>query len=178
MIYLPDFDCDWALSRWTGRPHGLTIDPIGVECFVAAPEPKRRLFGRRPVAPEPAEYLHVLVHQELTSDRIRSWAAHQVAVLGVLAVRPDAAGDELNRLAAQEAAALEGRDWTPASVTVDGVAAAASAFVAEPDRWAAYVELGEDRVALVGRGLALDRARLRTASADEARRVRTDALRV
>nr|NLI50155.1 hypothetical protein [Propionibacterium sp.] len=179
MIYLPAFPCDWVLSRWTGRAHTLTIDPIGVECFVAGPPPRRGLFGRRHTAePTVAVYLHVLVHGEQTSDRIRSWAANQVAQLGVLAERPDAAGDELNRLTAEQAERLAGREWTPAEVVVDQVAHAASAFVAAPDRWAAYVELGPDRVALVGRGLSLAQAALRTASTDEARRLRTDALRV
>lgn len=179
MLYLPDFDCDTTLSRWTGRPHGLSIDPLGVECFVAAPEPRRRLFGRRPAAsPPPAAYLHVLVHQELSSDRIRSWAANQVALLGVLATNPDAAGDALHRLTAEESERLAGREWTPTTLTLDGGELAASAFVAEPGRWAAYVEVGEDRIALVGRGLEPAQAPLRTATSDEARRLRTEALRV
>jgi len=179
MIYLPTFDCDWVLSRWTGRAHTLTIDPIGVECFVAGSPQRRGLFGRRRAAEPPvAGYLHVLVHAEQSSDRIRSWAATQVAQLGVLAAHPDATGDLLNRLTAEEAERLAGRDWTPAEVVVDGVAQAASALVAEPERWAAYVDLGADRVALVGRGLPLAQAALRTASTEEARRLRTDALRV
>lgn len=178
MLYVPEFPCDWALSRWSGRPHGLTIDPLGVECFVAPTETRRGLFGRRRVTPASSVYLHVLVHQELSSDRIRSWARAQVARLGVLASQPDAAGDVLNRLADEEAARLADGDWTPAEVVIDGIAHAASAFVAEPGRWAAYVDLGADRVALVGRDLDLADARLRTATAEEARRVRTDALRV
>ncbi len=179
MIYLPAFDCDWVLSRWTGRAHTLTIDPIGVECFVAGAPPRRGLFGRRRAAdPVVAGYLHVLVHAEQPSDRIRSWAINQVAQLGVLAAQPDAVGDALNRLTAEEAGRLAGREWTAAEVVVDGVAHAASAFVAEPGRWAAYVDLGADRVVLVGRGVTQEQAALRTASSDEARQLRTDALRV
>lgn len=178
MIYLPTFPCDWVLSRWTGRAHTLTIDPIGVECFVSGAEPRRGLFGRRRAAAPVAEYLHVLVHGEQSSDRIRSWAATQVAQLGVLAERPDASGDELNRLTEAEALRLADREWTPASVVIDGQAHEASAYVVETDRWAAFVDLGADRVAMVGRGLPLGRATLRTASSDEARQLRTDALRV
>ncbi len=179
MIYLPAFACDRVLSRWTGRAHSLTIDPIGVECFVAGPPPRRGLLGRRRATQPPvAAYLHVLVHGEQPSDRIRSWAMNQVAQLGVLAEHPGATGDELNRLTAAAVERLAGREWTAAEVVVDGVAHAASAFVAEPERWAAYVELGADRVALVGRGLPLAGAALRTATSDEARQLRTDALRV
>lgn len=179
MIYLPTFPCDRVLSRWTGRAHTLTIDPIGVECFVSGSAPRRGLFGRRRAAEPVVEtYLHVLVHGEQSSDRIRSWAANQVAQLGVLAEHPDAAGDELNRLTAAEAERLADREWTPATVVIDDTPHAASAFVAAPDRWAAYVDLGADRVALVGRGLPLADASLRTASTDEARELRTAALRV
>lgn len=178
MLYLPEFPCDWALSRWTGRPHGLTIDPLGVECFVAPPAQRRGLFGRRRAEPSVSPYLHVLVHNELSSDRIRSWARMQVARLGVLATAPDAEGDALNRLTEQESALLADREWTPVEVVIDGAPHPGSAFVAEPLRWAAYLDLGADRVALVGRDLTLAAARLRTATADEARRLRTDALRV
>lgn len=178
MIYLPVFECEWTLSRWTGRPHGLSIDPIGVECFVPVAAPKRRLFQRRPAAPAGSPYLHVLVHNDLPSDRIRSWAEGQVAQLGVLEKHPDASGDQFNRLAEAESGRLEDRDWTPATMTVDGVSHAASAFVAQPERWAAYVDLGQDRVVLVGHNLPLDGLALRTASSQEAREVRTAALRV
>jgi len=178
VLYLPEFPCEWALSRWSGRPHGLAIDPLGVECFVAPPTPRRGLFGRRRSEPAPSLYLHVLVHNELSSDRIRSWARTQVARLGVLATQPDAEGDTLNRLAEEESGRLVDREWTPAEIVIDGVPRAGSAFLAEPQRWAAYVDLGADRIALVGRDLTLEAARLRTATADEARRIRTDALRV
>lgn len=179
MIYLPAFACDWVLSRWTGRAHGLSIDPIGVECFVAGPEPRRGLFGRRRAAePVVASYLHVLVHTEQSSDRIRAWAAHQVAQLRVLADHPEASGELLNRLTEEESQRQADRDWTPTHVVLDGSPREASAFVVEPERWAAYVDLGADRVALVGRGLTLEEACLRTASNDEARKLRTDALRV
>lgn len=179
MIYLPTFPCEWVLSRWSGRAHSMTIDPIGVEAFVPQEPAPRGIFGRRrkePVAP--AAYLHVLVHQELSSERIRSWAVGQVAQLAALAAQPDAVGDTLNRLAASEADRLSGRDWIPADITVDGVTWAASAYVDSPGRWAAYVELGHDRVALVGRDLELADASLRTASLDEARQLRSEALRV
>ncbi len=181
VIYLPAFDCDWVLSRWTGRPQGLTIDPIGVEAFVAAPTAKPSgLLGRlRKAEPTgPDAYLHVLVHDELPSDRIRSWAVNQVAKLRVLGERPDAAGDSLNRLTAQEVERLTDRDWTAAQVVIDGTAHPASVFEAEEGRWAAYADLGADRLVLVGQGLTLADATLRTASTEEARQLRTDALRV
>ncbi len=178
MIYLPTFDCEWALSRWSGRPQGLAIDPLGVECGVTAPIPKRRLFQRRAAEPAASVYLHVLVHTDLSSDRIRSWARGQVAQLGVLETYPDARGDDLNRLTESELAALEGLEWTLASVTVDGVARQGSALVVRPDRWAAFIDLGADRVVLVGSHLALDDVALRAATSDEARQVRTAALRV
>ena len=178
MLYVPDFEAEWSLSRWTGRPQGLTIDPLGVEAVIV-PEARKGLrarFHHEELAP--IRYLHVLVHQEMPTDRIRSWCANQVAQVGVLMEHPDAFGDELNRLTADEAERLSGRDWTPAQVIVDGVAHQASAYVAEPDRWAALVELGEERVALVSRGFTIEEATLRTATYDEARRIRTDALRV
>lgn len=177
VIYLPAFDCDTVLSRWTGRPHGMTIDPIGVECFVMPPA-RRTLLGRRREASEPSAYLHVLVHDELSSDRIRSWATSQVARLAALANQPDAEGDLLNRLAAEAQESLMDREWTPQALVVDGHVHPGSAFVAEPLRWAAYLELGADRVALVGSGLTPEEAPLRTATGDEARALRTDALRV
>ena len=179
MLYLPTFDCEWALSRWSGRPHGLTLDPLGFECFVAVPAPKRGLFGRRrPAESAPAPYLHVLVHVDLSADRVRSWVTGQVARLGVLAVTPDAVGDLLNRLTEEESARLSDRAWEPATVVVDGAPRAASAFVAEPGRWGAYLEVGDDRVALVGRGLALADVALRSATEDEQAQVRAVALRV
>lgn len=178
MIFLPDLDWDATLSRWTGRPHGLTIDPIGVECFAPVAEPKRGWFGRRRDEPTASPYVHVLAHRELGSDRIRAWASGQVAQLAALSREPDATGQRLTELTEAEAARLAGRDWTPASLTVDGVAHPGSAYVDTPERWAAYVEVGEDRIALIGRDVTLDAVALRTASGDEARRLRTDALRV
>lgn len=177
MIYVPDFQADWALSRWTGRPAGLTIDPIGVEATIRAAPVKRRLFAR-PRPPEPEPYLHALVHTELPSDRIRSWAMRQVAVLAALEGTPEASGEHLNRQADAEAERLSGRDWVPATVMIDGRGHAASVYEDGPTRWAAYVDLGADRLALIGQGLTLAEAPLRTADADEARRLRTDALQV
>ncbi|WP_040160814.1 hypothetical protein [Nigerium massiliense] len=177
MIYLPAFEADWTMSRWTGRPQGLSIDPIGVECLVPA-EVRRGLFGRRKAAEQPAAFLHVLVHEEMPSDRIRSWAARQVALMLALDEQPQLAGDALNRLADDHARDLRGRDWVPATVILDGTPREASVFEAAPDRWAAYLDLGTDRVAIVGRDLALADAPLRTATAEEARQLRTEALKV
>lgn len=153
----------------------MSIDPIGVECFVDVPR-GRGLFGRGKPTPEP--YLHVLVHDELPSDRIRSWAARQVALMLALDADPQLAGDPLNRAADEQGRGLQGRDWVPATVVMDGQAREASVYEAAPDRWAAYLDLGEDRVVIVGRDLALADAPLRTASADEARELRTEALKV
>lgn len=178
MLYLPTLPCDWTLSRWTGRPHGLGIDPIGVECFVPVEERKRGLFGRRRGGVSASPYLHVLVHSELSGERIRSWARAQVARLGALAEQPDAEGDVLNRLAEAETSRLADVAWTPASFVVDGEPVGGAVYLAEPQRWAGYVEVGADRLALVGRDLAPSDAVLRTASSDEARQIRTAALRV
>jgi len=179
VLYLPTFDCEWALSRWSGRPHGLTLDPLGVECFVPVPAPKRGLFGRRRAAdPAAAPYLHVLVHTDLPAERVRSWAVGQVARLGVLAAVPDAVGDTLNRLTEEESARLADRAWAPATIEVDGAPRQASAFEAEPGRWCAFLEVDGDRVALVGRALALGDVGLRAATDAEVAQVRAAALRV
>jgi hypothetical protein len=179
VLYLPTFDCEWALSRWSGRPHGLTLDPLGVECFVSVPEPKRGLFGRRrSTDPSAAPYLHVLVHTDLSAERVRSWAVGQVARLGVLAAVPDAVGDTLNRLTEEESGRLADRAWTPATITLGGAPHQASAFEAEPGRWCAYLEVDGDRVALVGRALALADVGLRPATSAELAEVRAAALRV
>ena len=177
MLYVPEFDCDVTLSRWTGRPSGLTIDPFGVECFVAAPTPKRRLFGRRPAAVRPA-YLHVLVHRELAAERIKSWAVMQVARLGVVGDDPALSGDPLNRLVEAELGRLGSVTWTPSTVVIDGVDRPAEAFVVDEQRWAVCVDVGQQQVALVGRDIALDAARLRSASDAETREIRMAALRV
>lgn len=177
MMYLPVIPCDTALSRWTGRPVGMTIDPLGVECFIPGPVLRGGLFRRRR-EPEVRAYLHVLVHGELGPDRVRSWAAGQVARLAALADEPDAVGDRLNRLAAEHGERIAAVEWTDTELQVDGHSVPGSCYVDGPSRWAAYFELGDDRVALVGRDLALAETALRTATDVEARALRMDALRV
>ncbi len=166
MIYLPVTAREVVLSGWAGRPSGLSIDPIGVECV-----PRVRGAGRHP-------YLHVLAHRDLQPARIRAWQMRQVAQHLVRREAPKASGDELNRLTDDRLAALGGLAWTPATVVLDGRGMPVSRWQVEPRLWAAYAEIGEDRVALIGSDIPLDAVELRTASAEEALRLRTDAMRV
>ena len=166
MIYLPEQAAESALSAWAGRPDGLVIDPIGVEAVPLAPG-----AGPRP-------YLHVLCHRELPAAHIRSWMRRQVAQHLVRLDDPDAAGDTLNRLTDDRLAALADRDETPTVISVDGAPVTVAAWEITPMLWAAYTELGDDLVAIIGSDLPLSSVRLRTATSDEARELRTQALRV
>lgn len=177
MIYLPTFTCEWTLSRWAGRPQGLSIDPMGVECFQPQPEPKRGLFGRRRPAPLTSPYLHVLVHREQAEDRVRSWAIGQLARLTVLSNTPDATGEDLTRLAEVEAHRLS-EHWQASTMVVAGRECSASVCSVSAELWAAYVERADEKIALVGRDIQLVDAHLRPASVEETQSLVQAALRV
>lgn len=167
MIYLPVAASQQTLSSWTGRPSGLTIDPIGVEAVPNA-------AGAGPDA-----YVHVLSHQELSPERIRSWQRRQL-VTHVVTQRlgASATGDAINRAADDLAAEVADRDWIDGTIVVDGVAVTASVWELSDRLWACYTEVGDDLVAVVGSDVPRESIALRTASGDEARALRTEALRV
>ena len=66
----------------------------------------------------------------------------------------------------------------PATITIDGRAERAIAWEVSPTLWAIYVEQGEDRIAVIASDVPAGALELRTASIDEARELRTEALRV
>lgn len=167
MIYVPTAVVVQALSSWTGRPVGLTIDPIGVECVPDVP------------GAGPGAYVHVLAHHELAPERIRSWQQRQLTQhLVKLQVGADAPADEFNRATDDMAAFLADREWIDGTIVVDGVPVTASVWELSSTLWATYTELGEERVAVIGSDVARDAVALRTASSEEARALRTEALRV
>jgi len=166
VIHLPTAVSRQALSSWSGRPDGLRIDPIGVEAVADVP------------GAGPAPYVHVLTHQDLAPERVRSWQRRQIAQHLVRQADADAQGDPFNRLVDDRLDALADLDWGPATVLVDGRPVPALLWQAGPLLWAAYLEQGEDRVALIASDVPVGAIELRTASADEARALRTEALRV
>lgn len=167
VIYVPTAVSTQALSSWAGRPSGLTIDPIGVEAVPAVP------------GAGPGAYVHVLAHHEMPPERIRSWECRQLTQhLARQQVGKDATTDEFNRVTDELAATLADRDWIDGTIVVDGVAVTASVWELSDRLWAVYTELGEERVAVIGSDVPRAAVALRTASGDEARALRTEALRV
>lgn len=167
VIYVPTAVAVQALSSWTGRPVGLTIDPIGVECVPDVP------------GAGPGAYVHVLSHHELAPDRIRSWQQRQlVQHLVRQRVGDDVSSDEFNRATDDFAAQFADRAWIDGTIVLDGVAVTASVWELSPTLWATYTELGEERVAVIGSDVPRSAVALRTASGEEARELRTEALRV
>lgn len=167
MIYVPTAVSEQALSSWAGRPVGLTIDPIGVEAVPA-------VAGAGPRA-----YVHVLAHHEMTPERIRSWQQRQLTQHLVRdRIGQDVSSDEFNRATDELALQLADREWIDGTVVIDGSAVTATVWELSPTLWAAYTELGEDRIALIGSDVPRDAIALRTATSDEARALRTEALRV
>ena len=166
MIYLPTAVREQALSSWAGRPDGLRIDPIGVEAV-----PRIRGAGRR-------SYVHVLTHQDLSPTRIRSWQVRQILQHLVRLGSPSAEGDDLNRLVDARAEQHAGREWLPATITIDGRSQPALSWTVTPTLWAVYAEQGEDRIAVIAKDVPAGALELRTASTQEARELRTEALRV
>lgn len=167
VIYLPTSVSQQSLSSWTGRPSGLTIDPIGVEAVPAVP------------GAGAGAYVHVLVHHELLPERIRSWQRGQLTQhLVRRQVGDGVTSDEFNRATDELAATLADRDWADGTLVVDGVEVAASVWTLSDTLWAVYAELGDARVAVIGSDVPRAAVALRTASADEERILRTEALRV
>ncbi len=167
MIYLPTSVHRQVLSPWTGQPAGFTIDPIGVEAVPAVP-------GAGPDA-----RVQVLVHLDMQPERIRSWQQHLLVQRLVRAEVGDAvAGDDFHRLVDEREASVADRAWVDGVVVVDAVAVTAAIWELAPTLWAVYTELGEDRIALVGSDVPRGLVALRTASTEEARALRTEALRV
>lgn len=167
MIYLPVSVSEQSLSSWTGRPVGLTIDPIGVEAVPAVP-------GAGPRA-----YVHVLVHHELGSERIRSWQRRQLTQhLVRQLIGDDASTDAFNRATDDYAETLADRDWVEGTLVVDGSPVAASVWELSDALWATYAEVGDERIAVIGSDVPREAVALRMASNDEARELRTEALRV
>ena len=167
VIYVPVSVAQQALSSWTGRPVGLTIDPIGVEAVPVVP-------GAGPHA-----YVHVLAHHELSPERIRSWQRRQLTQHLVRHQLGDSVtSDAFNRATDELAVSLEDRDWVDGTLVVDGAAVAASVWQLSDSLWATYAEVGEERVAVLGSDVPRDAVALRTATTGEARALRTEALRV
>ena len=167
MIYVPVSVSQQTLSSWTGRPVGLTIDPIGVEAIPDVP-------GAGPRA-----YVHVLAHHELSPGRIRSWQRRQLTQhLVRQQLGDDVTSDAFNRATDELAASLQDREWEDGTLTVDGAPVAASVWRLSDSLWATYAEVGEERLAVLGSDVPREAVALRTASTDEARALRTEALRV
>lgn len=167
MIYMPTPVSAHALSSWSGRATGLTIDPIGVE---AVPD----VTGAGP-----APYVHVLAHHELSPERIRSWQRRQLLQhLVRRQLGDDVSSDEFNRATDEMASLFADRDWIDGTIVVDGAAVTASVWELSGTLWAVYTELGDERIAIIGSDVPRPGVALRTASGDEARALRTAALRV
>lgn len=177
MIYLPAFEATWTLSGWTGRPDGLVIDPIGVEVRIPAPQPKRRWWGgRRPA--EPDRILHLVTHHDMAVERIQSWAMRQLAIAAALEKNPHLYGEWLTTAADEQAEEFDALTWKPTTVAIDSAPHQGLIYQVSHTRWAIFIVRGEDRIALISDGVGVDQIALRSATDDEARQLRADALRV